>query len=280
MRWVSFKADGRESYGQLVGDSVVEPGEAFRAMYPDLRAVIAAGKLSDFEQGEVTSNHRLDAVELLPLIPNPDKVLCVGVNYRPHIEEMGRQVPDYPVVFVRFSASQVGHEQAIINPRASEQYDFEGELAIVIGKPARHVHRDQAWEYIAGYCCFMDGSVRDWQKHTMQFTGGKNFHRSGSMGPYLTTADEIPDPTLLSLTTRVNGEVMQQGQVSELIFDISALIEYCSTFTELLPGDVIATGTPGGVGAARTPPKWLRGGDVVEVDIPGVGQLRNTVVDE
>lgn len=280
MKLVSFKAGDRESYGQWVGDSILEPESEFRKLYPDLRTVIAAEKFTEMGRVETESSHTLDAVELLPLIPNPDKVLCVGVNYRPHIEEMGRQVPDYPVVFVRFSASQVGHLQAIIKPAASEQFDFEGELAIVIGKAARHIKRDEAFDYIAGYCCFMDGSVRDWQKHTMQFTGGKNFHRSGSMGPCLTTTDEVPDPSALSLTTRVNGEVMQLGQVSDLLFDIPALIEYCSTFTELLPGDVIATGTPGGVGAARTPPQWLKGGDVVEVEIPGVGHLNNMVLEE
>ena len=187
------------------------------------------------------------------------KILCVGVNYRPHIEEMGREIPDYPVVFVRFPGSQVGHGQAVIRPVASEKFDFEGELAIVIGKSARHVKRADGLDYIAGYCCFMDGSVRDWQKHTMQFTPGKNFAKSGSMGPWLVTRDEIPDPKSLALTTRVNGVLMQEGQVADLIFDIPALIEYCSTFTELLPGDVIATGTPGGVGAARTPPAVAQG---------------------
>ena len=280
MKLVSFKIGDKQSYGVLLGDKIREPDDAFRDQYPDLRAVIAANKLPDLEHVECAAMHQFDAVECLPLIPNPDKVLCVGVNYRPHIEEMGRQVPEYPVVFVRFAASQSGHGQAIICPAASEQYDFEGELAIVIGKAARHVNRDQALGYVAGYCCFMDGTVRDWQKHTMQFTGGKNFHRSGSMGPCLTTSDEVPEPSALSLTTRVNGEVMQQGRLADLIFDIPALIEYCSTFTELLPGDVIATGTPGGVGAARTPPRWLTEGDVVEVEIPGVGHLRNTVFNE
>jgi 2-keto-4-pentenoate hydratase/2-oxohepta-3-ene-1,7-dioic acid hydratase in catechol pathway len=162
----------------------------------------------------------------------------------------------------------------------SEKFDFEGELAIVIGRPARHVKRSEAADFIAGYCCFMDGSVRDWQRHTMQFTAGKNFAKSGSIGPWLVTSNEVPDPESLVLTTRVNGQVMQQGKVADLVFDIPALIEYCSTFTELLPGDVIATGTPGGVGAARTPPVWLKEGDSVEVEIPGIGLLVNTVADE
>jgi len=207
------------------------------------------------------------------------KILCVGVNYRPHIEEMGREMPDYPVVFTRFASSLVGPDEPVIRPRVSEQFDFEGELAVVIGKAARHVRQDEAFDCVAGYCCFLDGSVRDWQRHTGQFTAGKNFDRSGAIGPMVSSADVV-DPAALELTTRVNGEVMQQGRVADLVFDIPRLIEYCSTFTELQPGDIIATGTPGGVGAARTPPVWLKDGDLIEVDIPGIGVLRNPVRDE
>ena len=207
------------------------------------------------------------------------RILCVGVNYRPHIEEMGRDVPDFPVVFVRFPSSLVGNDDAIIRPSISEKFDFEGELALVIGRTAYRVNRDQALDYVGGYCCFMDGSVRDWQRHTMQFTPGKNFDRSGAIGP-VTPASDIPDPSALALTTRLNGEVMQTGRVADLVFDIPYLIEYCSSFMTLQPGDVIATGTPGGVGAARTPPTWLRDGDVVEVEIPGLATLRNPVRDE
>jgi 2-keto-4-pentenoate hydratase/2-oxohepta-3-ene-1,7-dioic acid hydratase in catechol pathway len=207
------------------------------------------------------------------------RILCVGVNYRPHIREMGREVPDHPVVFTRFPASLVGPDEPVIRPAISEQFDFEGELAVVIGRPGRHVSRSDALGHVTGYCCFMDGSVRDWQTHTSQFTPGKNFDSSGAIGPVV-PAGEIGDPASLTLTTRVNGTVMQTGAVKDLVFDIPALVAYCSTFTELQPGDVIATGTPGGVGAARNPPVWLRDGDVVEVDIPGVGVLRNPVRDE
>ncbi len=203
----------------------------------------------------------------------------MGVNYRPHIEEMGREIPEHPVVFVRFPGSLVNAGEAMLRPRVSEQYDFEGELAIVIGKAARHVSRADAYDYVGGYCCFMDGSVRDWQRHTGQFTAGKNFERSGAIGPMVPAA-QIQDPTALELTTRVNGKVMQRGRISELVFDIPALVEYCSTFTELRPGDIIATGTPGGVGAARKPPVWLRDGDTVEVEISGLGVLSNPVRDE
>lgn len=180
------------------------------------------------------------------------RILCVGVNYRPHIEEMGRAIPEHPVVFVRFPSSLVGDGEAIVKPSVSEQFDYEGELGIVIGREAHRVTRTEALDFVGGYCCFMDGSVRDWQRHTMQFTPGKNFDRSGAIGP-VTPAAEISDPASLSLTTRVNGEVRQSASVSELVFDVPCLVEYCSTFMTLRPGDVIATGTPGGVGAARTP---------------------------
>ncbi|HSG97502.1 MAG TPA: fumarylacetoacetate hydrolase family protein [Woeseiaceae bacterium] len=207
------------------------------------------------------------------------RILCVGVNYRPHIEEMGREVPEYPVVFVRFPSSLVGDGEAIVRPAVSGKFDFEGELGVVIGKEAHRVSRARALDYVAGYCCFMDGSVRDWQRHTTQFTPGKNFDRSGAIGS-ITSADAIPDPSTLELTTRVNGQVMQSASVSELVFDVPYLIEYCSTFMTLRPGDVIATGTPGGVGAARTPPVWLKAGDIVEVEISGIGTLTNPVCDE
>lgn len=280
MKLVSFKIGDKETYGVMFGNTLREAGEAFRTSYPDLRSAIAAGSLSELGASARNVVVESDSLRFLPPIPNPDKILCVGVNYRPHIEEMGREVPDYPVVFVRFAGSQVGHGQAVIRPKVSEQFDFEGELAVVIGKRARHVSRFDALKYVAGYCCFLDGSVRDWQRHTMQFTAGKNFANSGSMGPYLVTRDEIPDPAALNLTTRVNGKLMQEGCVADLVFDIPALIEYCSSFAELLPGDVIATGTPGGVGAARSPPAWLKDGDLVQIDIPGVGSLANIVADE
>ena len=280
MKLASFSVNNKQSYGMLSGDTVLEPSDAFRTRYADLRAVIAAGALAELETGEFAASYDTESVKFLPPIPNPDKILCVGVNYRPHIEEMGREVPAHPVVFVRFPGSQTGHKQPVLRPQASRKFDFEGELAVVIGKPSRHVSRSDALDHIAGYCCFMDGSVRDWQKHTMQFTPGKNFDRSGAMGPWLVTSDEVADPSALTLTTRVNNEIMQEGRVSDLVFDIPALVAYCSTFTQLLPGDVIATGTPGGVGAARTPERWLKAGDSIEVEIPGVGLLVNPVADE
>ena len=280
MRIISFEKDGHSTYGLTVGDRAHEVSVGFRRRYADVRAVIAAGAESDLAGNVESESHGFSEIRFLPVVPNASKILCVGVNYRPHIEEMGRSVPEYPVVFTRFRDSLVGHGEPILRPRASEQFDFEGELAVIIGKRARYVSQQTALEHVAGYCCFMDGSIRDWQRHTPQFTAGKNFHHSGAMGPCMVTADEIPDPRVLKLTTRVNGTVMQRGQVDELVFDIPRLIEYCSTFAELLPGDVLATGTPGGVGAARTPPLWLKPGDTVEVDISDIGVLLSPVLDE
>ena len=280
MKIASFTVDGRPSYGVVDGDRIVEASPEYRGRYPDLRSALSGAALTDLRKACVGPRLEFAAVRFLPTIPNPDKVLCVGVNYRSHLEEHGWEPPGNPLIFVRFAASQTGHGEPIVKPRVSEQFDFEGELAVIIGRPARHVRRESALDYVAGYCCFMDGSVRDWQTHTIQFTPGKNFHRSGSMGPWLVTRDAVPDPSVLTLETRVNGEIMQQGRLDELIFDIPALIEYCSTFAELLPGDVIATGTPGGVGAARKPPVWLKPRDRVAVTIDGIGSLENLVREE
>jgi 2-keto-4-pentenoate hydratase/2-oxohepta-3-ene-1,7-dioic acid hydratase in catechol pathway len=273
----SFQVDGRQSYGRVEGETVAEASPAFRDRCPDLRSVLDAAALADLAADTGGRRHALSELRFLPTIPNPRKILCVGINYRPHVEEMGRDLPERPMIFVRFPGSLVGHRSPVLCPTVSEKFDYEGELAVVIGRRARQVPREAAHGVIAGYSCFMDGSVRDWQNHTSQFTPGKNFEQSGSMGPWLVTREAVADPAQLELRTLVNGEVMQRGALSDLIFDIPALIEYLSTFTELLPGDVIATGTPGGVGAARKPPVWLRPGDEVAVEITGVGRLENPV---
>jgi len=193
---------------------------------------------------------------------------------------MGRERPDYPVIFVRFADSLVGHGETMIRPSASERYDFEGELAVVIGKRARHVTAERAFDYVAGYSCFNDGSIRDFQKHGLQWTPGKNFRHSGAFGPWLVTTDEASEPDSFRLRTLLNGTVVQEESVGELCFNIPQLIEYCSTWTQLEPGDVIVTGTPGGVGAGRTPPLWMKAGDSVEVEISSIGMLRNSIADE
>ena len=282
MRLASFSVRGRPACGALVDDGLVDLGARLPNLQGGLRGLLESADFEDL--AHLLAGARPDIacadVEFLPLIPNPDKVLCVGINYVPHVAETGRDLPEKPVIFCRFGGSQTGHGQPLIRPAVSRMLDYEGELAVVIGRRARHVEASRALEFVAGYTCFNDGSVRDWQRHSPQFTPGKNFSKSGSMGPWLVTRDEIPDPTVLQLETRVNGDIRQSASLAELIFSIPELIAYCSTFAELLPGDVIATGTPGGVGFARKPPVWLQPGDVVEVEIPGVGLLRNPVCDE
>jgi len=278
MQLTSFSIEGRSSVGLAADDGIIDLG---RHLGPglDLYGLLQAGRLDEAQAlvGQPV-DYRLDEVRFLPVIANPAaKFLCIGINYRPHMLEMGREPPAYPVVFVRFASSLVGHGEPLVMPRASERFDFEGELAVVIGKPAREVAREQALDHVAGFACFNDGSVRDFQRHSGQFTPGKNFVASGSFGPWLVTADAIADPANLELVTRLNGEVVQQENTGELIFGIAELIEYISIWTELVPGDVIVTGTPGGVGAGRNPPLWMKPGDTIEVEISGLGTLRNPV---
>jgi 2-keto-4-pentenoate hydratase/2-oxohepta-3-ene-1,7-dioic acid hydratase in catechol pathway len=279
MRLASFEKNGRSGFGIVVGDGIVDASSRLTGKPSGLRAALAAGALGELDRlKSAAPDFGLDEISFAPVIPDAAaKLLCVGVNYMPHIKEMGRERPERPVIFVRFGDSIVGHGRPLLAPRESEQFDYEGELAVVIGKRARRVSRERALEYVAGYSCFNDGSVRDYQRHSPQFTPGKNFHASGAFGPWLVTTDEIPDPRKLTLTTRLNGTVMQHETVGELCFGVRELIEYCSTWTQLLPGDVIVTGTPGGVGAGRKPPVWMKPGDSVEVEISGIGTLRNSV---
>ena len=280
MRLTSFEVGGRATYGIVENGGIREAGDQLRERLPDLRAVIAAAALDALAADDSGNGYGTDEIVFLPPIPNPRKIICVGVNYRPHAEEMGREKPDHPVLFVRFPESLVGHGQPLTRPKVSDRFDYEGEFAVVIGKACRHVRPADAFDVIAGYTCFMDGSVRDWQRHTSQFTAGKNFAGSGAMGPHVVTPDEVTDLRDLRLRTFVNDEVMQTGCLDELIFGVAELIGYCSTFAELLPGDVIATGTPGGVGVAREPPVFLGPGDRVRVEIDEIGSLDNDVVDE
>ena len=282
MKLASFSVDGRESFGVVAGDGVVDLRPIAGEVGATLREALERGALDRVRTWSAgrRADARFDALRFLPVIPQPSKILCVGINYHSHVKETGRDVPTHPMIFTRFADSQAGHLQPLVRPRVSEKLDFEGELAVVIGRHARHVKAATALDHVAGYSAYNDGSVRDWQRHTIQFTPGKNFPRTGGFGPWLVTTDEIPDPSTLSLTTRLNGAVMQSATIDDLIFPVETLIEYCSTFTNLDPGDVIITGTTGGVGAFREPPLWMKAGDVVEVEISGIGVLRNTVVDE
>ncbi|WP_011301914.1 fumarylacetoacetate hydrolase family protein [Cupriavidus necator] len=282
MKLVSFEHAGRASFGVVLGDAVLDLAPHAAAVGQSLREALSKGALGSIAEiaKDGGTTIALDKVRLMPVIPDPAKILCVGINYASHVKETGREMPKYPMFFTRFADSQVAHDQPIIRPRASQKLDFEGELAVVIGRTARHVPGEQALNYVAGYSCYNDGSVRDWQKHTIQFTPGKNFPQTGALGPWLVTTDEIRDPSALSLTTRLNGEVVQAATTDDLIFSVSEVIAYCSTFTELRAGDVIITGTTGGVGAFREPPLWMKPGDVVEVEISKIGVLRNTIQDE
>ena len=279
MRLASFiRPDGTQSFGTSVDGAMLDAGAVLGERFPDLKAVLAAGAADELEGvGEAIA---LDQVTLLPPIPNPEKILCVGLNYLPHILESGRPHPEYPSFFTRYPSSVVGHNVPIERPRASREFDYEGELALVIGKDGRHISENDAWDHIAGYSCFNEGSIRDYQNHTTQFWPGKSFERSGSMGPWLVTPDEVGDVMEQTLTTRVNGNVEQFTPISDLAIGLPEIIAYASTVLTLRAGDVIVTGTPGGVGRYRKPQLFLEPGMDVEVEISGVGLLRNEVVDE
>jgi 2-keto-4-pentenoate hydratase/2-oxohepta-3-ene-1,7-dioic acid hydratase in catechol pathway len=248
--------------------------------YADLRAALAGNALAEIRKAVegAKPDHRLSEIKWLPPIPSPDKILCAGINYRSHAAETGRELPKQPSMFIRLTNTLVGHEGELIRPSVSEQFDFEGELALVIGRAGRHIPVERALEHVAGYTCFVDGSVRDYQKFSV--TSGKNFPGTGPVGPWIVTTDEIPDPTRLTLTTRLNGKEVQRSGTDLLIYSVPQIVAFCSDFTPLAAGDVIATGTPEGVGHRRTPPLWMKPGDVLEVEITGIGTLRSRVVDE
>jgi 2-keto-4-pentenoate hydratase/2-oxohepta-3-ene-1,7-dioic acid hydratase in catechol pathway len=278
MKITSFRHNSVASYGVIVDGGIVDAGKRFPA-HPGLRAFLAANSLETLRPLlRETPDHAMGAVDFLPVVPDPAKILCIGVNYATHLAESGHPTPPHPMVFARFAISQVGAGQPMIRPAESERFDFEGELAVVIGKAGRRIQPADALDHVAGYSCYNDGSIRDWQRHTSQFTPGKNFDGTGAFGPWLVTPDEMGDLGAHTITTRLNGEVMQQAPLSDLVFDVPALIAYCSAFTTLEPGDVIITGTTGGVGAYRVPPVWMKAGDNVEVEISGIGILRNPVV--
>lgn len=281
MRLMSFTKDGKAGFGAVSDGGVVDLGPLMGGI-ADLKGLIAAGATGAAARATAgrKPDFALDAVSFLPVIPNPDKIVCVGLNYDDHRIETGREPTGYPVLFPRFANCQVGHGQAMVKPRNSDMLDYEGELAVIIGTACRHVPQADALSKIAGYACYNDGSVRDFQSHTHQFLPGKNFTATGAFGPWMVTADEIPDPTALTLTTRLNGQVMQNAKTDQLIFSIPYLIAYITSFMELVPGDVIVTGTPAGVGFKRNPPVFMKGGDTVEVEISGVGTLVNPLVNE
>ena len=278
MKLLSFFADGEEFYGAADGNGVITLNK--RIGQPTLRAALEAGKIEAMREAasEAKPDRKLADVKFQPAIPSPAKILCASINYRAHAAETGREMPMQPSMFIRFADTLVGHGGEMIRPAVSDNFDFEGELALVIGKGGRHIKAEDALDHVAGYTCFVDGSVRDYQKFSV--TSGKNFPSTGPLGPWLVTTDEIPDPSKLTLTTRLNGAEVQHSPTDLLIYSIPQIIAFCSDFTTLSPGDVIATGTPEGVGHGRKPPLWMKAGDTLEVEISGIGTLRAHLVDE
>lgn len=279
MKLISFRHGAIDSYGLVDDQQVLDLGAVAGAEAPDLKTALAKGLLPALA-ARPAPVLPLSSVTLLPTLPNPGKIFCVGHNYEKHRQETGRAKVGHPSIFTRFADTLTAHRAPIVRPRVSTSLDFEGELAIVIGKGGRYIPEDEAMAHIAGFTCANDASVRDWQWHTQQFTPGKNFPATGALGPWLVTPEEITDLPAVTVTTRLNGQVVQQAPLADLIFPLPVIVAYLSSFTPLSPGDVILTGTPGGVGAKREPPLWMKPGDVVEVDISGVGLLRNDIVDE
>ncbi len=279
MKLVSYSAAGRASFGLVQGDGIIDAGRRLGDRYPTLRAAVAQAlaQLRDLEGG--AADIALADATLLPPITDPDKIICVGLNYRKHAAEAGLKVPEQPSLFLRLANTMVPHGGAMVCPRISTAFDFEGELALVIGKPGRHIAAADAMQHVLGYTCFNDGSVRDIQlKHSV--TAGKNFVATGGIGPWIATSDEVPNVGDLTLTTRLNGQEVQHGRLDDLIFDVPTLIAYVSAFTPLVVGDVISTGTPEGVGFARKPPLFMKPGDAIEVEISRIGVLKNEIVAE
>lgn len=281
MKFLSFATAHRSSYGYLADDGIVDLGRRLAGRADDLRTLLAQpDPLALAREAGGTADYRLDEVTLLPVIPNPEQIFCVGLNYADHVAETHRQSTEQPMIFLRVPASQVGHGQPLLRPRESERFDYEGEIAVIIGKPGRRIREADAWDHIAGYACYNDGSVRDWQLHTAQWGPGKNFYRTGGFGPWMVSADEIGPDEEMTLVTRVNGVELQRASTRQLIHSIPKLIAYLSTVTPLVPGDVIVTGTPGGIGLKRTPPLFLKPGDQVEIEVDRIGTLVNGVADD
>jgi 2-keto-4-pentenoate hydratase/2-oxohepta-3-ene-1,7-dioic acid hydratase in catechol pathway len=278
MKLATFKTAQGALYGLVTSKGIVDLRRYLGNQYADLKALIADKGISKVQPFlSETPDYQASDIIWLPVIPNPGKIICVGLNYQDHVVETGRDNTEQPAIFLRLPESQVGHKQPIVRPRESTHLDFEAEIAVVIGTPGRRISQQDAYKHVAGYSCYNDGSVRDWQRHTVQWTAGKNFARTGGFGPWMVSADEIPPGTKLTLSCRLNGERMQHATTEQMIFSIPKIIEYVSTWTTLEPGDVLVTGTPGGVGARRTPPIWMKPGDKVEVEIDKVGVLENSI---
>ena len=277
MRLITFFRNGREQIGVRQDDVVIPVAGSIIQILAEGRLGKVQDDVSRFDGSAIP----LSDIEYLPLIPRPGKIICIGRNYAAHAAEGGAETPTFPEVFFRGATSLIPHKGIIIRPTCSETLDFEGEFAFVVGKSCRHATEDNALDYIAGYTLFNDATIREYQRFSSQWTVGKNFDNTGAFGPELVTSDELPDGMAgLSLTTKLNGELMQDGQIDNLVFPVRTLISILSECMTLEPGDVVVTGTPAGVGYARKPPVWMKHGDTVEIEVEGLGKLINTVQDD
>jgi len=274
-RYISFRRpDGTASFGRLDGETVQDLGAQGAPAF--LKDVLG----DNLAALTATASFARTDVRLLPVVPNPGKILCVGLNYATHVAETGRDQKEFPAIFTRWADSLIADGEPLVRPPETTRFDYEGELAVVIGKGGRRIPRANALEHVAGYSVFNDGSVRDWQRHNIQFTPGKTFPGTGAFGPAMVTPDDVADLGSQRVQTRLNGELVQDQPISDMIWDVAFVIEYCSTFAPLSPGDVIVTGTPGGVGDKRQPPLYMKAGDVCEVSVGVIGTLTNPVIDE
>lgn len=282
MKLISFRNQGVPSYGIVDGDEVLDLTPILGTQAPDLKTLIAKDLLGAAAEAAKTHQPTLkfSQLELLPVIPNPGQIFCIGLNYGEHVQETGHKVTEAPAIFLRLPESQVAHGQDILRPAESHRLDYEAEIAIVIGKGGRRIQEEDAWDHIAGYSCYNDGSVRDWQVATSQWTPGKNFYRTGGFGPWLVSSDEIAPGQVMHMQTILNGQVLQDTTTDKMIHSIPRQIAYISSFTPLSPGDVIVTGTPGGVGNKRSPQIFMKPGDICEIVVDAIGTLRNGIRDD
>lgn len=275
MKLVSYQVENQNKFGIVKDNGIVDLTK--RVDVADLKSLLGAGLAQALEFENEPVDYTFEEVRFLPVIPNPNKIFCAGVNYDDHRREVNRDKTEKPVIFFRLADSQIGHNEAILLPQESDVLDYEGEVAVIIGKPGRRIPKEQAFEHVAGYACYNDATIRDWQRHTHQWGPGKNFEGTGAFGPWMVTRDEIEDNEILTLETRLNGETLQHTTTDLMIFSIPELIHYVSSFITLVPGDVIVTGTPGGVGFKRNPQVLMKAGDVVEIEVSKIGTLRNQI---
>ena len=282
MKLISFLRSGSASYGVVVGEKVLDLMPLLGSEAADLKTVIEKNLVPRING--LLASHQPDLtfaqLTLLPVIPNPDKIVCVGLNYHDHVKETGRDLTEKPAIFLRLNDSQVAHGQNMVRPLESHRLDYEGEIAVIIGKGGRRIQEADAWNHIAGYACYNDGSVRDWQNFTTQWIPGKNFFKTGGFGPWMVTADEIAPNRVMTLTTKLNGQEMQRTTTDMMIHSIPRQLAFISTVIPLKAGDVIVTGTPGGVGNKRTPQVFMKPGDVIEIEVDAIGVLRNGIEDD